>query len=489
MALLFLVAMIVAGFVGSYLLKRILRSLDDVVQQARAIGERRFITIDEPFTLEFRQVVGAMNNLSARIKTVLDQEAKRLEKWRRAAHIDQVTDLLNREPFIQAVDAALESDDVNATGSLSIVRITGLARLNSEFGRKAIDSMLKGIGSALNAMVVKRSRWAASRLNGSDFALLAPRAVDPREAAAEMQDAIKEILESRSMGEQVTYPAASTIYAYGDTFSGLMTRLDGALQASDKEGISAINIAHKGDVPLGSIKDQLEEWRGIFGAAFRDRSFSLALYPVVDTEGQVIHYEAPVRLEWRGETLAAGQFLPWINRLELSGDLDREVVTRTIDTIRETGKSLCANLSVASVFEPDFPDWLSEILSRNPEEAARLWLDVPESMAFRHLDNFKRLCARAKAYDSKVNIEHMGHQLAQLGQLHDMGLDAMKVDANFVRDIETNAANQVLLRTLCTVGHSIGVIVIGEGVRTEAEWETLRELGVDGASGPGITAG
>jgi len=488
MALLFLVAMIAAGFVGGRLLKIILRPLGDVVQQARAIGERRFITIDEPFTLEFRQVVGAMNNLSARIKAVLDQEAKRLEKWQRAAHIDQVTDLLNREPFIQAVDAALESEDVNATGSLSIVRITGLAELNRTFGRKAIDSMLKGIGSALNAMVVKHSRWAASRLNGSDFALLAPRAVDAREAAEEMQGAIREILDTRSMGDNVTFPAASTIYAHGDTFGSLMTRLDGALQASDKEGESTINIAHKGDVPLGSIKDQLEEWRGIFAEAFRDKLFSLGQYPVVDTQGEVIHYEAPVRLEWRGETLAAGQFLPWINRLELSMDLDKEVVTRTIDMIRETGKPLCANLSVASVVEPEFPDWLSEILSRNPVEAAQLWLDVSESMAFRHLDNFKRLCKRAKAYDSKVSIEHMGHQLAELGQLHDMGLDSLKVDANFVRDIENNVANQTLLRTLCTVGHSIGVIVIGEGVRTAEEWESLKELGADGASGPGITA-
>ncbi|MBE9539489.1 MAG: EAL domain-containing protein, partial [Proteobacteria bacterium] len=84
-------------------------------------------------------------------------------------------------------------------------------------------------------------------------------------------------------------------------------------------------------------------------------------------------------------------------------------------------------------------------------------------------------------------IEHIGHQLADLGQLHDVGVDYFKIDASFVRNIDINTGNQTLLRTLCTVGHSIGVVVIAEGVRTDAEWATLQGLGADGATGPGIT--
>ncbi len=53
--------------------------------------------------------------------------------------------------------------------------------------------------------------------------------------------------------------------------------------------------------------------------------------------------------------------------------------------------------------------------------------------------------------------------------------------------IDANPGNQTLLRTLCTVGHSIGVIVIAESVRTEGEWDALKELGADGATGPGIS--
>jgi hypothetical protein len=174
MALVFLFAMILAGSLGTYLLKIILRPLDDVVKQAEAIGARRFITTPEPYTKEFKRVVAAMNKLSARIKLVLQTEAKRLEKWQREAHIDKVTGLLNREPFMQALDAALKSDDVNATGSLSLVRLRGLAQLNQLYGRKTIDGMLKDIGTALNRIVMQHSRWPASQINRSNFSKKAP---------------------------------------------------------------------------------------------------------------------------------------------------------------------------------------------------------------------------------------------------------------------------------------------------------------------------
>ena len=108
-------------------------------------------------------------------------------------------------------------------------------------------------------------------------------------------------------------------------------------------------------------------------------------------------------------------------------------------------------------------------------------------MAFRHLENFKHLCKRVTASGCKIGIEHVGHQLSDLGNISDIGVDFLKIDASFVRDIDNNVANQTLLRTLCTVGHSIGVKVYAEGVRTNEEWATLQELGADGATGPGIT--
>ncbi|MBT4520823.1 MAG: GGDEF domain-containing protein, partial [Halieaceae bacterium] len=388
---------------------------------------------------------------------------------------------------MRALDAALESDDVNATGALSLIRLDGLAQLNQVYGRKAIDSLLKDIGTALNSIVAKRSRWAASRLNGSDFALLAPRAIEADEAALNVQAAMREALENRSMlDDSTTLPGAATIFSHGDTIGELLTRLDGALLTADREGESSINIAHRGEIQIRPVRDQMEDWSEILAQGFRDQKFFLSTYPVLDLNDGILHHEAPVRLQRQGENITAGQFLPWINRLEMSGELDKYVVEHALQLIEDRDVDIGINLSVAAVVDSSFLPWISECLSRHANAARRLWMEVSEPMAFRHLTNFKFLCTRARAYHCKVGIEHIGHQLSSLGQLHDVGVDYLKIDASFVRDIASNAANQTLLRTLCTLGHSIGVLVISEGVRTDEEWAMLKELGVDGGTGPGI---
>ncbi|NQY02295.1 MAG: EAL domain-containing protein [Halieaceae bacterium] len=488
MALVFFVAMLAAGALGSYVLSRILRPLDDVVDQAEAIGNRRFITIPEPYTKEFKQVVSAMNRLSGRIKAMLEQEARRLEKWQRDAHVDKVTQLMNREPFMKALEASLESDDVNSTGSLSLIRFSGLANLNQTYGRRAIDKVLHEIGKALNTIASGHSRWVACRLNGSDFALLAPRAPDTA-AAREIQNAIAQVLENQDMHDAGSLPGASTIYEHGETIGEIMTRLDRSLLASAEGGESQIIDVQKGDVQLRSLKEQLDEWREILDRSFDEHRFTLTTYPVIDLDGNLIHMETPVRLQHEGEILSAGRFLPWINRLEMSYLLDKEVVSLALQHVKEHDQPVGVNLSVAAVFEPDFVGWLDKTLSINSTLADKLWLEVPESMAFRHMEKFRSVVECARSHRSKVGIEHVGHHLAELGRISDLGLDYLKIDASFLRDVDQNTANQTLLTTLCTVGHSIGLKVFAEGVRTERELAFMRQLGVDGVAGPAVSVG
>ena len=488
LALIFAAGAVLIGLLGTFFLNRTVRPLDDVVNQAEAIGERRFIEIPEPSTLEFRRVVGAMNTLSGRIRSVLEQEAARLEKFQRDAHIDKVTGLQNREPFMQTLDAALHSDDVNAMGTMTLIRVTGLAELNKNFGRKAIDALLASVGSTLNDIVAQHSRWTASRLNGSDFAVLAPRALEADAVAREAQDGLSEVLEKYSMESHVTLPCSASVYAHGDTIGSLLTRLDGALQIADQEGDSRIEIAFSGEVHALPVREQMDHWRGILTDALKNDRFGLAAFPVADMQGRLLHLEAPARLEWEGETMAAGRFLPWVNRLELSHALDKKVVELALRRIEAKGKPVGVNLSVGAVIEPDFPEWLARQFEAHAEAARNLWLELPEAMAFRHLESYKKLCAVAKGFHCKMGIEHVGHQLSEIGRLHDVGLDYLKADASFVRDLQDNSANQTLLGTLRTVGHSIGVLVIAEGVRTKEEHEALDSLGFDGVTGPGVTA-
>jgi EAL domain-containing protein (putative c-di-GMP-specific phosphodiesterase class I)/GGDEF domain-containing protein len=484
----FLLAGLGAGLVGNRLLKRILYPLTDVVDQAEAIGNRRFVTnIAEPDTLEFKQVVRAMNELSVRIKSMLAQEAERLQKWQRDSHVDKITGLYNREPFLGALEAALESNDDNSSGALCIIRITNLDRLNQAYGRKATDSLLHDIGSALNRIIIQHNGWAAARLNGSDFAILAPRELDTSELGQEVQETMFAVLDDHSMRNDILLPGGATVYTHGDAVAELLNRMDGVLIAAERERVSAVTQAFKGDIPVRPAREQVEHWRGILEKAIKTRGFSLAQFPVVDLDDKLIHYEVPVRLQQEGETWSAGQFLPWIHRIQLSGELDKQVFELALETIERSKIPVAINLSVAAIADNSFLNWVGEPMTLRSEAISNLWVEIPEAAAFRYLENFKRLSSDIKAHGGHMGIEHIGHQLANLGSLHDVGLDYLKVDASFVRNVQDNPGNQTLLRTLCTLGHTIGVSVIAEGVNTTEEWGALKELGIDGATGPGIS--
>jgi len=86
----------------------------------------------------------------------------------------------------------------------------------------------------------------------------------------------------------------------------------------------------------------------------------------------------------------------------------------------------------------------------------------------------------------KVGLEHVGHLFSRIGELHDLGLDYIKIDASIIRNIQDNTGSQAFLRGLCMIAHSIGLTTIAEGVQSREELDSLPDLGVDAMTGPGV---
>ena len=86
----------------------------------------------------------------------------------------------------------------------------------------------------------------------------------------------------------------------------------------------------------------------------------------------------------------------------------------------------------------------------------------------------------------RFRLRVFGHQFSQIGLLHDLGLDFIKVDASFVRGLDNNPGNSAFLKGLSGIAHNIGLQVLAEGVATEDELKALEGVGFDGATGPAV---
>lgn len=482
----FLASALLCGVIGTLILRAITRPLGDVVKQAEAIGARRFITIKEPRTQEFRSVVRAMNALSGQVRSMLDEESTRLEQLRRLAQYDVLTGLMNREHFLKRIQHALEDEDTAPTGVLFILRLPDLIKLNKELGREATDILLKRVAGALQESCPD-TPCLIGRLNGSDFAVLAPDVDSAAELANQISARTRLSINDPSAATQHTMLLGAAVYRHGDAVSQVLSRADLALGRAEQEGGSAIESGDP-DVEWKPVASLVAAWQGLIETALNQRQVQFVTYPVLNGQGKLIHFEAPARMQNTKSSLwmSAQEFMPWASRLGLTERIDVAVFDCALDWLETNEGPICLNVSPQSVCDPVLTARYYRALKRSPQVASRIWIDIPEFVAYRHAREFRVFCNTLKPLGCKIGLEHVGNQICHMGELYDVGLDYLKIDRTIIRDIDQNPGNQTFLRGLCTIAHTMGMMTIAEGVLNEREAVCLQELGFKGMTGPGI---
>ena len=476
---------LVGGYLGSLVLRRLRRPLNAVIGQAQAISERRFVTIDEPKVPELKQLATAMNATVTRLKSMFEEEAARLESVRREANCDTLTGLANRSYFMARLRETTQAED-STGGAVFIARLANLATVNQSLGREATDELLRRFGGVFGHVADDQPDALAARLNGADFALLVPTMADPKQTAEQLLEQLA--LEAAAfLPDQPSTWLGCGHFTRGIDVGTVLAQVDAALaavEAEERNGFRIVDMREGDDAPKSA-----EEWAKLIQRALEQHWVRLVSFPVASLDGRLIHRECPLRLMFDegGEWQPAGRFLPVAERLKLTPQLDLAAVALGLDEL-EAKPELCGlaiNLSASSIQLPQFRSELHALLKRR-SGTSRLWLEVSEAGALAHFDAFRALCLELINVGCQMGIEHFGRQFSEIGRLHDLGLDYIKVDASFIRGLEKNTGNQAFLKGLSSIAKGIGLKVIAEGVTSEAEFAALVEVGFDGATGPGV---
>jgi GGDEF domain-containing protein len=365
------VACLIGGCLGSLTLFRLKAPLAAVVQQARAISERRFTTIGEPDLPELRQLAAAMNGTVIRLKAMFEEEATRLEAVRREANFDALTGLANRAHFLAHLHEAAQGED-SAGGALFIVRLARLADINRSLGREATDELLRRFGGVLRDFAAQYPEMLGARLNGADFALLMPADVSPQAIGEPLLQQLTQ--EAAAFGglspEHIVTWIAGGNFAHGIAPALILAQVDMALATCESEGRDALRLI---DIHCaGGDPSTARDWSEQIRRALDSGWILLASFPVVRLDGKRLHDECPLRLRFTadGEWLPAGRFMPLAERLQLTGRLDLAAVARGLDALdaRPDLPGLAINLSVHSIQSAAFRRDLLALLA--PRHAA-----------------------------------------------------------------------------------------------------------------------
>lgn len=476
-----------SGIVGSLVLRIITRPLKDIVGLAEAIGDRRFITIEEPKIEEFRAVAHAMNLLSSRIKKMLDEETLRLEQLRQEANYDRVSGLMNRSHFNNRAEGVIGNPERFTEGVLVMARLQNLSEIDQHLGHDETDQLIRRFGDALNELSESQRSLFAGRIRGTDFGIFSEQPADHFAIASQIKGLLLKAASLPAGAPEINLCMIACGLKRDDPFEQKQLLVSTVMQEIAKQP-NVLHVISPKDISAHIDLDEAQ-WRKSLTAAIKAKRVKLGAYPVRSVRGELLHYESPVRMalghgaeEWSN----AGQFLSWAIRFDMMASIDYLVVEQAFEELKTGRGPIGLNISDSAIGDKRFINQLKTLLKTHPELASNLWLEIPEQGAFEQLAEFRAFCKILKPLGCKVGLEHAGNHISRLGELHDLGIDYLKIDVSVIHGIHSNPGNQAFLRGLCLIAHTMGMLTIAEGVQSEEEMQALPELGIDGMTGPGV---
>jgi len=481
------IAGLIGGYLGTRILRRLQQPLERVIEQAQAVSQRNFVVIHEPAVPELRQLAAAMNSMVLRLKAMFEEEAGKLKEVRLKANADPLTGLANQTFFVVQLLESLESED-KINNTLMLVRILDIAAITQQLGSSATDQLLKACAKVLSSHA-SESDALASRFKDADFAMLAHRTADAHALADTLIEELQDVGRRLQVnGLQVAIGLARL--QPGQDLAGLMADATAALaKAASSAAGNGGSAAHDAPMSAATASEVTAHWMPVFSHALAAQRVRLATAPVVDLNGRLIHRDCVLELllENQDSWQPMGRLSQIAQQLGLTSTLDLTAIQLGLAQLKEAPQlALAITISALSYRDEQFLQKLLAALARDATLAARLSLQLPEADATQHLPAFRAFCRAVKKAGCSIGLQHVGRQLGDIGQLHDLGLRYLKVDSSFIRGLHYNTGNQSFLRGLTSIAKHIGTDVYAEGVVDPLELAELAAMGLNGAAGPAV---
>ena len=478
----------VSVVLGGLLLRRQLKPLDYMVKQSHAIARREFLSLpDLPRTPELRRVVQAMNQMVEKLKALFQEQAERSEKLRTESYQDNLTGLANRRYFEMQLNDRVSNPEQASSGYLLLLRVKDLAGLNQRLGGQRTDQLLKAVGEQLTRECARypQTQDLVTRIRGGEFAVLAPGLV--REEALQLAQNLDNALSSLHATGATDVPAVACIglapFAHGDSPQAVLTLGDQALAQAEGQGEQ--NWACIDQSLVAEVGDDHHAWHRLLDQALSQQRFELYFQPVVAAQDTqlVLHYKVLSRLlDEQGQTIPAGRFLPWLERFGWTARLDRLMLERVLEQMKEHEDSLALNLSSATLADPQALNKVFEILRAHSDLGARLTLEIGEEQLPEQAV-LEQLTRRLRELGFSLSLQRFGGRFSMIGNLARLGLAYLKIDGSYIRAIDQESDKRLFIEAIQRAAHSIDLPLIAERVETEGELSVIREMGLYGVQG------
>lgn len=433
----------------------------------------------------------ALFPIALRVARALRKQAE--ENERLAMH-DQLTGLPNRNLLKDRLEQALAQSarSGNHTGLL-FIDLDRFKEVNDALGHHQGDILLKQIAGRLSSAV--RDADSVARLGGDEFAVVVPEVMNTAMLiglAERFTEILREPFEINNITVNVDASIGVTIFPdHGGDADTLMQRADIAMYAAKDAGLdyTFYSADHDSNSPIklalaGELRRALDN----------DHELVMHFHPLVDVHTNIVKgVEALIRWNHpsRGFVLP-DDFIPLAEQSGLIRPLSMKALDLSLAQCRQWQDkgldiAVSVNLSARNLRESDLPERITELLIRHGIKPQKLELEITESALLSDPTYANLLLHQLSDIGVHIALDDFGTGYSSLSYLKNLPVNQLKIDRSFVNNMNNDATDAMIVRSVIELAHNLGLDVTAEGVETAEQLEQLSDLNCDTIQGYHLT--
>ena len=409
------------------------------------------------------------------------------EETRYLATHDALTGIGNRRMFIDHLENACLAAPGNPSRpfALLMLDLDGFKEVNDDHGHGSGDVVL--METAMRVSRNMRAGDTVARLGGDEFALIMPNA-GSHEAAIKAERLIQVISERIRVDDVWLSVGASIGIATsprdGGTVAEIMRNADLALYRAKESGRGTCRVF---DPSFGVEFQDKVALVAELRSAINSGAFQIDYQPIVHLASRkIISMEALCR--WTHKERGAippSVFIPLAEECGLIRTLGRTILLESCReaTCWDESITVSVNISPLQLKDPFLVNTVMDVLAETKLHPTRLEVEITESTWLKADQQTSRHIQSLSDLGVRIVLDDFGTGFSSLSTLRNFRFHGLKVDAEFVRNIESDPKAEAILRLVSAMASELGVSLTAEGIETEGQLRLVQAFGIAKAQG------
>ncbi|MGB4661405.1 MAG: EAL domain-containing protein [Mobilitalea sp.] len=417
--------------------------------------------------------------------TDITEHIKSEEAINRLAYYDVLTGLPNRAMLFERwTKMYIEQNQRNVSGALLYMDLDNFKTINDTKGHNVGDTILVNISEEFIKMV---ECDAVARIGGDEFVFIQKDSdvIRAGELANELLRVISKPWNISGYEFNVTGSIGITIYPEdGIDIDKLLMNADSAMYQAKGQGKNQFKFYEQStnDLMVQKIELQKEILQGI-----RNKEFILLYQPQLDVKSGIVKgVEALVRWQHPNRGLLPPSiFISLAEETGLIIPMGEQILKTACEQSVKWEKAGFKNITMAvnfSVQQFNKKDIIRDILNIIEETGMRpelLDIEITESTAMENMEKAVGFMKNLRKNGIRFSLDDFGTGYSSLNYLSNLPINHLKIDMMFVQKIRPGNFEEVVVKAIIDIAHNMKLIVIAEGVETEEQYDTLKQLGSD----------